>query len=227
MVDSLRRAGGGSLWGKMAQQELEQAIQSAPVVVFRQPGCPYCARVELLFSALDLRPGAVKAVSAPRDSALRAALGVKLRASTVPQVFVGGQSLGGHDDLRQVIESGKVPVDGTTGSFGTMLGDAGALVEGGPDSVASANKTAAEEVQGWPVKIDWSQRPFCDAFMNGGNVPDSHAGGMTTFLGGLITAALVFILVTGLSSKGAALRWIVVVPVCFGGFSGLQGVTNT
>ena len=77
------------------------------------------------------------------------------------------------------------------------------------------------------MKTDWSQRPFCDAFMNGGNVPDSHAGGIVTFVGGLVAAALVFVLVTGLSPKAAALRWIVVVPVCFGGFSGLQGVTNT
>jgi glutaredoxin 3 len=207
----------------MAQQQLDETIRSTPVVVFTQPGCPYCARIELLFTALDTKLGASKFVSAPGDSELRAALRVKVSATSVPQVFVGGQHLGGHDDLRQFIESASA-----AGSFGNKLDQAGALAEAaGSHAAAEADQTAAEEVRKWPQKIDWSKRSFCDAFMNGGNVPDSHAGGSTTFFGGLVAAVLVFVLATGLSSKTSTIRWTVVLPVLFGGFSGLQGVTNT
>lgn len=207
-----------------SERGLDDTIRSAPVVVLTQPGCPYCARVELLFSELDVKPDAVRIVSAPRESELRAALGGKVGASSVPQVFVAGQHLGGHDDLRDVIESGR---RSAATSFGITLGEAGALIQDEPDFAAAADKVAAQVVQGWPVKIDWSQRSFCDAFMHGGNVPDNHAGGTVTFLGGIIVAALVLLFTTGLTSKSSISRWIVVLPVLFGGFSGLQGVTNT
>ena len=127
----------------MAQQQLDETIRSTPVVVFTQPGCPYCARIELLFTALDTKLGASKFVSAPGDSELRAALRVKVSATSVPQVFVGGQHLGGHDDLRQLIESASA-----AGSFGNKLDQAGALAEAaGSHAAAEADQTAAEEVR--------------------------------------------------------------------------------
>lgn len=211
----------------MAQQQLDESIRSTPAVIFTEPGCPYCARVELLFSALDVQPGSAKVVSAPRDSEIRSALQSKVDAATVPQVFVGGQHFGGHDDLRRLIEAAQDSAFDAAKSFGSKLAQAGALVGGDFDAAAAADRIAVEEVQKWPQKIDWSKRTFCEAFVRGGNVPDSHAGGLTTFFGGLVAAVLAFVLSTGLSPKTSAVRWIVVVPVLFGGFTGLQGVTNT
>lgn len=71
--------------------------ETTPVAVFSRPGCGHCIRAKaLLFSkgigfediqvGLDISRNSMQAVSG---------------ATTVPQIFIGGEHIGGADDLEQ------------------------------------------------------------------------------------------------------------------------------
>lgn len=192
-------------------QDLEASIASAAVVVFTQPSCPYCDRVLQLLRALNADETVIVAA---KGSPERAALAVKAGATSVPQVYVGGQLIGGHDDMRAAAAAG---------TLGATLSAAGAVSD-----ATAADAAAQQTVAAWPTaKIDWAERPFLQAFMHGGNVPNSHAGGSATFLGGLGGGVVIYLAAACLSPLQSGFRWLVVVPLLFAGFSGLQGVTNT
>ena len=68
----------------------------APVVMYRTRFCPYCTR------AADLlrRKGAeFKEVDVSGDSDTRQRLLEKTGSSTVPQIFINGEAIGGYDDI--------------------------------------------------------------------------------------------------------------------------------
>jgi len=68
-----------------------------PVTIISRPGCPHCARAK---SLLDERGIAYEDVSLGKGvtfSTVRAITG----RGTVPQVFIGGQHIGGADDLEK------------------------------------------------------------------------------------------------------------------------------
>ena len=199
--------------GPAAAERLTASIASATVVVFTQPNCQYCARVEALLRELGVVAPTAVSVAVPTGSAARAALAAKAGATSVPQVFVGGRLLGGHDDMRTAAEAG---------TLGATLSSVGVIMD-----VEAAGAEARRVVAAWPTKVDWAERPFCEAFIHGGNVPNSHAGGSATFLGGLGGGAVVYLAAACFSPLHSFFRWLVVVPLLFGGFSGLQGVTNT
>jgi hypothetical protein len=67
----------------------------------------------------------------------------------------------------------------------------------------------------WP--IDWSTRPFCDAFVHGGNVPASHGGGALIFVLSVTAAGVWFLLSTGLTEPHSSMRWFVALPLLTGG----------
>jgi len=68
-----------------------------PVAIISRPGCPHCARAK---SLLDERGIAYEDISLGKGvtfSTVRAVTG----RGTVPQVFIGGQHIGGADDLEK------------------------------------------------------------------------------------------------------------------------------
>jgi glutaredoxin 3 len=201
----------------MTQKEgLEEKIASAGVVVFVQKSCQYCDRLTALLSALDLTGGSFVEFDAPKGSALRKDLASRTGATSVPQLFVGGELVGGHDETRALVRKG---------SLGAMLHKAGAISEG---SVARADGAAQAQVEAWPpTKIDWSKRSFCDAFLNGGNVPSVHGGGKKVVLISLGLASVVYLFAALFTPLDSAWRWCVMVPLLGGIGSGIQGMTNT
>lgn len=65
--------------------------------IYTQPSCPYCARAMALLSQKGV---AFNEIIAPRGSAEREQ--AQLRSggrTTVPQIFINGQHVGGCDDL--------------------------------------------------------------------------------------------------------------------------------
>ncbi|MBO4576925.1 MAG: glutathione peroxidase [Neisseriaceae bacterium] len=65
------------------------------IVVFTKPGCPFCAKAKALLNEKGL---AFEEIVLGRDAttvAIRAATG----KTTVPQVFIGGEYVGGSEDL--------------------------------------------------------------------------------------------------------------------------------
>ncbi|NIE79799.1 MULTISPECIES: glutaredoxin 3 [Asaia] len=76
------------------------------VEIYTQPGCPYCVRAVQILQSKNVP---FREINAPhgtqeREDAIRRSGGGR----TVPQIFVGGQCLGGCTDLMQLDASGKL-----------------------------------------------------------------------------------------------------------------------
>jgi glutaredoxin 3 len=76
------------------------------VEVYTQPWCPFCARALALFGKKGV---AVREIDAPHGSAARQeAVRRSGGRTTVPQIFIGGQHIGGCDDLMALESTGKL-----------------------------------------------------------------------------------------------------------------------
>ena len=76
------------------------------VEVYTQPWCPYCSRA---LNLLRKKGVAVEEIDAPHGSPERtAAMQRSGGRSTMPQVFIGGQHVGGCDDLMALDRAGKL-----------------------------------------------------------------------------------------------------------------------
>ncbi len=68
-----------------------------PVVIFSKPGCPHCARAK---KALETRGIVYEDVSLGKGITFSTVRAISGRG-TVPQVFIGGQHIGGADELEK------------------------------------------------------------------------------------------------------------------------------
>ena len=78
-----------------------------PVIdVYTQDWCPFCARAMALLQGKGV---AVNEIEAPHGSVARAeALKRAGGRTTVPQIFIGGQHIGGCDELVALDRAGKL-----------------------------------------------------------------------------------------------------------------------
>jgi len=67
--------------------------------------CPYCTRAKAL---LDHKNVAYQEINVEHDNARREAMIVSSGRSTVPQIFIDGQAIGGCDDLHVLDADGKL-----------------------------------------------------------------------------------------------------------------------
>lgn len=77
----------------------------AEIEIYTQRWCPYCARA---VSLLTRKGAAFREIDAPHGSPERAEAVRRSGRSTVPQIFVGGASIGGCDDLLALEQSGRL-----------------------------------------------------------------------------------------------------------------------
>lgn len=76
------------------------------VEIYTTPICPYCAAAKRL---LALKGVSYEETDVSRDPALRQAMMVRANGRrTVPQIFIGGQHVGGSDDLHALDHAGKL-----------------------------------------------------------------------------------------------------------------------
>lgn len=78
----------------------------ANVEIYTQPFCPYCSRAVALLTrkgASFVEHDAPNGSEARRDAIARSG-----GRTTVPQVFIGGQAIGGSDDLAALDRAGKL-----------------------------------------------------------------------------------------------------------------------
>jgi len=96
----------------LAAATLEESIQEATaanvVVVYSKSWCPFCAKTKALFDEMGQPYTAIELDQREDGDALQAALLEITQQRTVPNVFVGGQHLGGNDDTQQAARSGKL-----------------------------------------------------------------------------------------------------------------------
>jgi glutaredoxin 3 len=79
------------------------AAEVPEVVVYRTRYCPYCTLATRLLSALGV---AFREVDVSGDPERRRWLARQSGQRTVPQIFVGERSIGGYNELRQLLHGG-------------------------------------------------------------------------------------------------------------------------
>lgn len=77
----------------------------AKVEIYTTPFCGYCARAKGL---LDKKGAAYDEMDVMEDTARRAEMRERSRRSTVPQIFINGQHIGGSDELAALERAGKL-----------------------------------------------------------------------------------------------------------------------
>jgi cysteine synthase A len=92
---------------------VEQAVgdRSQPVVMFAFEWCEFCWAVRRTFDAYKIPYRSIDLDSAAHQAnnwggKIRGALGVKVGATTIPQIFVGGELIGGCTELLQACKDG-------------------------------------------------------------------------------------------------------------------------
>ena len=79
-----------------------------PVVIYTKSTCSYCSWAKALLRKKNI---AFKEISVDGDRAGQATMTQKAGGrSTVPQIFIGAQHVGGCDDLHALDEAGKLDV---------------------------------------------------------------------------------------------------------------------
>jgi cysteine synthase A len=96
-----------------AAKRLDDLIAGDPLVMFAFEWCEFCWAVRNMLTAygVPFRVVALDSVEyqkANLGGRLRAALGAKITATTIPQIFVGGELVGGCSDAMQAWKDGKL-----------------------------------------------------------------------------------------------------------------------
>lgn len=77
----------------------------ADVVIYTRPFCGYCSRA---VSLLTEKGADFEEIEAGMDPKLRQEMMEKSGRSTFPQIFIGGQHIGGCDEMMALERSGKL-----------------------------------------------------------------------------------------------------------------------
>ncbi|HEY2132652.1 MAG TPA: glutaredoxin 3 [Acetobacteraceae bacterium] len=77
----------------------------ADIEIYTQPWCPYCTRALKL---LDAKGVAYREINAPSGTPARAESLQRSGRTSVPQIFIDGQHIGGSDDLMAMDRAGKL-----------------------------------------------------------------------------------------------------------------------
>ena len=94
--------------GSSGKANVENYINTNPVMVFSKTYCPFCTRTKEL-----LKRGGVPFVIVEMDtmrggSALHSALKKFSGQSSVPNIYIGGKHIGGNDNLQELARSGNL-----------------------------------------------------------------------------------------------------------------------
>jgi glutaredoxin 3 len=77
----------------------------AKIEIYTTPFCGYCARAKGL---LDSKGAAYEEMDVMEDAAKRSEMRERSKRTTVPQIFINGQHIGGSDELAALERSGKL-----------------------------------------------------------------------------------------------------------------------
>jgi glutaredoxin 3 len=77
----------------------------AKIEMYTTPFCGYCARAK---SLLEKKGAAYEEVDVMMDDKKRAEMRTRAKRSTVPQIFINGQHIGGSDELVALEQAGKL-----------------------------------------------------------------------------------------------------------------------
>ncbi|KAI3997668.1 hypothetical protein MKX01_040641 [Papaver californicum] len=103
---------------QMALAKAKEIVSSTPVVVFSKTYCGFCTSVKKLFTQLGTAFKVIELNQESDGDDIQAALLEWTGQRTVPNVFIGGQHVGGCDCVTALHQKGKLVI---------MLTEAGAI----------------------------------------------------------------------------------------------------
>ena len=77
----------------------------AKIEIYTTPFCGYCARAK---SLLDRKGAAYEETDVMMDEKKRSEMRERAKRTTVPQIFINGQHIGGSDELAALEQAGKL-----------------------------------------------------------------------------------------------------------------------
>ena len=77
----------------------------ARIEIYTTPWCGYCARAK---SLLESKGAAFEETDVMEDSVKRSEMRERSRRTTVPQIFINGQHIGGSDELAALEQAGNL-----------------------------------------------------------------------------------------------------------------------
>jgi len=77
----------------------------AKIEIYTTPFCGYCARAKGL---LDRKGADYEEMDVMMDENKRAEMRERAKRTTVPQIFINGQHIGGSDELAELEQAGKL-----------------------------------------------------------------------------------------------------------------------
>ncbi|WP_411018623.1 glutaredoxin, partial [Salmonella sp. s29873] len=83
-------------------------VASKPLVVFSKTYCPYCTKAKTALKAVGAKYELVELDKMNNGSAIQDALQQITGQRSVPNVFIGGSSIGGGDDTARLHRSGEL-----------------------------------------------------------------------------------------------------------------------
>ncbi|KAH0687012.1 hypothetical protein KY284_017565 [Solanum tuberosum] len=93
---------------EIALTKAKQIVSSNPVVVFSKTYCGYCTRVKQLLSQLGATFKVIELDQESDGDEVQQALLEWTRQRTVPNVFIGGEHVGGCDSILEKHQQGKL-----------------------------------------------------------------------------------------------------------------------
>ncbi|GAA6024581.1 hypothetical protein JCM11491_000286 [Sporobolomyces phaffii] len=87
---------------------VDQKISASRVVVFSKSYCPYCRNAKQLLKSLDVDADVYELDQMDDGSEWQNYLAEKTGQRTVPNIFIGGQHVGGSSDLEAKNKSGEL-----------------------------------------------------------------------------------------------------------------------
>ncbi|KAI4155272.1 MAG: hypothetical protein LQ340_001105 [Diploschistes diacapsis] len=88
------------------EAELNSILKRSPIIIFSKSYCPYSKKAKAVFSKYSITPAPfiVELDQHELGSGLQAALGKTTKRRTVPNILVGGMSIGGGDEVAAMDE---------------------------------------------------------------------------------------------------------------------------
>lgn len=92
------------------REQIEQVISSSPVSLFMKgrPGMVMCGNSQRALQALHAAGAPVTAVDVLPDPRIRQELSAVSGWPTIPQIFIGGELIGGADIVEELAASGEL-----------------------------------------------------------------------------------------------------------------------
>ncbi|EGZ22986.1 hypothetical protein PHYSODRAFT_485550 [Phytophthora sojae] len=89
-----------------AKETVQAQIAASPVVVYSKTYCRFCTKTKALLTELGAKFDVVELDEVEGGGEHQDALEDLTGQSTVPNVFVGGKSIGGNSDVRKLHKAG-------------------------------------------------------------------------------------------------------------------------